>query len=91
VIEQGNDEMIRRQHWADYDEPRLLSGNLLTGVGVEIDLRDGALLAEAERLHTAHGTIAGMRRRVGHGLISLGRAVGGIEPPRSVERPTPAR
>ena len=75
-----------RSSWADYDQPRLLTGNVHSGIGVEIDRRMAGLLAETEhnRLHSteiapARGvrSLGSIRRRVGLVLVHLGTAVQG--------------
>lgn len=91
MIEQGNDTMTTVNGLARYDQSRLLTGNILTGIGVEVDRRAGGLLAEAALPRPAADRSSGLRRRLGHGLIHLGEAVSGREVRHAIERTAPAR
>jgi len=85
-IEQGDDVMATTRGLARYDQARLLTGNLLTGVGVEVDQRIDGLRSEAAQPRPA----TGLRRRLGLAVIRLGEAVSGGDV-RPAERPAPAR
>jgi hypothetical protein len=82
--------MITRTTWARYDQSRLLTGNGLTGVGIELDRRVEGLVAEADCRHLAAGPARGFRRGVGLGLVRLGTAIHGVETRQPVERRTHA-
>jgi len=56
----------------------LYAGNGLRTSGAEIDFRMHRLAAEAER-EQAVGPRHGVRGRVGHALIALGREIHGLE------------
>lgn len=82
--------MTTQASWGQFDRARLLSGNQLTGIGVETDRRIEGLLGEASRERSVRGSRDGIRRRVGRGLIVLGTTVAGLEVPQPIERPTSA-
>ncbi len=78
MIEQGDDEMQTKS-----GSGVVPAGSIFTGEGSamsdEIDFRMQRLAAEAYRERLA-GDRDGLRQRLGHSLIALGRAIHGIEP-----------
>jgi hypothetical protein len=78
--------MTTQTRWTRYDQPRLLTGNLYSGIGIEIDRRDHALRSETDR--RCQLAIASTRRirglrdlrhRVGHRLVHIGTAIQGVD------------
>jgi hypothetical protein len=83
IIEQGADQM---QTNLRSDQLRttatstmpLYVGDGMRATGAEADFRASRLLAEAARDHAVqHGP--GLRHRVGHAIIAIGRAIHGLE------------
>ncbi len=86
-----------RMTWARYDQPRLLTGNVCAGIGIEIDRRVARLCAEAEGPRSAAAPARhadgipgrhGLGRRLGLGFAHL-LAIRGIQThrPRHAEPP----
>jgi hypothetical protein len=81
-IEQGEDTMQtnrRPDHLrATASTIALYAGDGFRATGAEADFHAGRLLAEAARDHARVGR-PGLRHRVGHALIALGREIHGLE------------
>lgn len=62
-----------------------LAGGMLTGLSVEVERHAGRLSAEADARRLAAAPrrpsprFGTLRRRVGHGLVHIGAAIGGAE------------
>ena len=70
----------KRTTWARYDQPRLLTGNLYAGLGIEVDRRVAGLRAEADGLRSTAVTARhaggipgrhGLGHRLGLGFAHL--------------------
>lgn len=63
----------------------IFTGGGLTTMSNEIDFRMRRLAAEADRERLA-GRREGVRQRLGHALMALGRAIHGLEPEHAARR-----
>ncbi len=77
-IERGNDEMQTTKKDRG-QTTRIFTGEAGSLLGDAVDVRARRLLAEAVHERQA-GHRHGLRHRLGHALIALGRSIHGMEP-----------
>lgn len=67
------------------DWPDVVVGGQLTGVSVEVEHHEWRLRREADAARLVATSPSGLRYRIGRGLVRLGTALEGTEPPLVME------